>query len=128
MTRFRFFTAEPTPQSSACSAVHSTNALSRKHLGSQIHDNCGSEPVSVRCATDNLFLCNGCNWDVHGSCSVYASHDRNPVEGLLGSLSALELTSAWGVNLEDKKPQSQLQLQLPLPMQLTSNWSFQRFE
>ncbi|KAL7241325.1 hypothetical protein ACSBR2_006863 [Camellia fascicularis] len=97
--------------------VHSANALSRKHLRSQICDNCGSEPVSVRCATDNLLLCHDCDWDAHGSCSVSASHDRNPVEGFSGSPSALELASALGVDLEDKKPQSQL---LSIP-----NWNFQ---
>ncbi|CAL5338089.1 unnamed protein product [Camellia sinensis] len=97
--------------------VHSANALSRKHLRSQICDNCGSEPVSVRCATDNLLLCHDCDWDAHGSCSVSASHDRNPVEGFSGSPSALELASALGIDLEDKKPQSQLP---SIP-----NWSFQ---
>ncbi|OMO61001.1 Zinc finger, B-box [Corchorus capsularis] len=87
--------------------VHSANLLSRKHLRSQICDNCGTEPVSVRCATDNLVLCQECDWDAHGSCSVSAAHDRTPVEGFSGCPSALELASAWGFDLEDKKPSDQ---------------------
>ncbi|KAL2547241.1 Zinc finger protein CONSTANS-LIKE 14 [Forsythia ovata] len=84
--------------------VHSANALSKKHLRSQICDNCGSEPVSVRCATDNLVLCQECDWDAHGSCNVSAAHDRLPVEGFSGCPSALELASAWGLEIDDKKP------------------------
>lgn len=83
--------------------VHSANALSRKHIRSQICDNCSSEPVSVRCVTDNLVLCQECDWDAHGSCSVSASHDRNPVEGFSGCPSPLELASIWGFDLDDKK-------------------------
>ncbi|KAF8408465.1 hypothetical protein HHK36_007619 [Tetracentron sinense] len=83
--------------------VHSANALSRKHLRSQICDNCSSEPVSVRCSTDNLLLCQECDWDAHGTCSISASHDRNPVEGFSGCPSPLELASLWGFDLGDKK-------------------------
>ncbi|XP_022748904.1 zinc finger protein CONSTANS-LIKE 14-like isoform X1 [Durio zibethinus] len=83
--------------------VHSANLLSRKHLRSQICDNCGTEPVSVRCATDSLVLCQECDWDAHGGCSVSAAHDRTPVEGFSGCPSALELASAWGYDLEEKK-------------------------
>lgn len=95
--------------------VHSANALSRKHLRSQICDNCGSEPVSVRCATDNLVLCQDCDWDAHGSCSVSAAHDRNPVEGFSGCPSAIELASIWGLEIEDKKPE--------VPINDEPNWA-----
>ncbi|XP_022725995.1 zinc finger protein CONSTANS-LIKE 14-like [Durio zibethinus] len=84
--------------------VHSANLLSRKHLRSQICDNCSTEPVSVRCATDNLVLCQECDWDGHASCSASAAHDRTPVEGFSGCPSALELASAWGFDLDEKKP------------------------
>ena len=87
--------------------VHSANALSRKHIRSQICDNCSSEPVSVRCCTDNLVLCQDCDWDAHGSCSVSAAHDRNPVEGFSGCPSAAELSAIWGFDIneeEEKKP------------------------
>ncbi|KAJ6882085.1 hypothetical protein NC651_028638 [Populus alba x Populus x berolinensis] len=47
--------------------VHSTNLLLRKHVRSQICDNCTSELVSVRCVNDNLILCQECDWDVHGT-------------------------------------------------------------
>ncbi|CAN4124149.1 unnamed protein product [Withania somnifera] len=87
--------------------VHSANALSKKHLRSQICDNCGSEPVSVRCATDNLVLCRECDWDAHGSCAVSGAHDRNPVEGFSGCPSASDLASAWGLDIEAKKPPQQ---------------------
>ncbi|KAJ9709951.1 hypothetical protein PVL29_001435 [Vitis rotundifolia] len=83
--------------------VHSANALSRKHLRSQICDNCSSEPVSVRCSTDNMVLCQECDWDAHGSCSVSAAHDRKPVEGFSGCPSAVELSSIWGLDIEEKK-------------------------
>ncbi|KAK3223743.1 hypothetical protein Dsin_010768 [Dipteronia sinensis] len=84
--------------------VHSANLLSKKHVRSQICDNCCGEPVAVRCATDNLVLCQECDWDAHGSCSVSASHDRVPIDGFSGCPSALELSSFWGFDLEDKKP------------------------
>lgn len=90
--------------------VHSANALSRKHVRSQICDNCGSEPVSVRCVTDNLVLCQECDWDAHGSCAVSATHHRNPVEGFSGCPSAVELASVWGLEIADKKPNVQQQL------------------
>ncbi|XP_060214255.1 zinc finger protein CONSTANS-LIKE 13-like [Lycium barbarum] len=89
--------------------VHSANALSKKHLRSQICDNCGSEPVSIRCATDNLVLCQECDWDAHGTCVVSDAHDRNPVEGFSGCPSVYELASAWGLDIDAKKP-TQLQL------------------
>ncbi|KAL3511487.1 hypothetical protein ACH5RR_030888 [Cinchona calisaya] len=83
--------------------VHSANALSRKHLRSQICDNCSSDPVSVRCATDNLVLCQDCDWDAHGSCVFSKAHDRSLVEAFSGCPSALELASAWGLEIQDKK-------------------------
>lgn len=88
--------------------VHSANALSKKHIRSQICDNCGSEPVSIRCATDNLVLCQECDWDAHGSCA----HDRTPVEGFSGCPCASELASAWGLDIEAKKPSTPTHLQL----------------
>lgn len=87
--------------------VHSANALSKKHLRSQICDNCGSEPVSIRCTTDNLVLCQECDWDAHGSCAVSGAHDRSPVEGFSGCPSASDLASAWGLDIEAKKPPQQ---------------------
>lgn len=86
--------------------VHSANQLSCKHLRSQICDNCGSEPVSVRCITDNLVLCQGCDWDAHGNCSASASHECSAVKYFSGSLSAIELASLWGFDLNylNKKP------------------------
>ncbi|XP_057949657.1 zinc finger protein CONSTANS-LIKE 15 [Malania oleifera] len=101
--------------------VHSANALSRKHLRSQICDNCGSEPVSVRCATDNLVLCQECDWDAHGSCSVSAAHDRTSVEGFSGCPSPSELADLWGLDLEDKKSQSNNIIQATAP----PNWASQ---
>ncbi|XP_004239301.2 zinc finger protein CONSTANS-LIKE 14-like [Solanum lycopersicum] len=83
--------------------VHSANALSKKHLRSQICDNCGSEPVSIRCDTDKLVLCQECDWDAHGSCAVSGAHDRSPVEGFSGCPSASDLASAWGLDIESKK-------------------------
>ncbi|XP_042500382.1 zinc finger protein CONSTANS-LIKE 14-like isoform X2 [Macadamia integrifolia] len=85
--------------------VHSANALSHKHLRSQICDNCCSELASVRCSTDNLVLCQECDWDAHGNCSVSTSHERSPLEGFSGCPSPLELASIWGLDLsDDKKP------------------------
>lgn len=48
-------------------------------------------------------LCQECDWDAHGSCSVSAAHDRAPIEGFSGCPSALELVSLWGFDLGDKK-------------------------
>ncbi|PSS12093.1 Zinc finger protein like [Actinidia chinensis var. chinensis] len=97
--------------------VHSANPLSGKHIRSQICENCGCEPVSTRCATDNLLLCHDCDSDAHATSSVSSAHDRHPVGGFSGCPSALELASAWGINLEGKKPQS--------PMQSMVDWTFQ---
>ncbi|GMH15097.1 hypothetical protein Nepgr_016938 [Nepenthes gracilis] len=85
--------------------VHSANALSRKHLRSQICDNCGSEPASVRCSTDQLALCQDCDWEAHSTCSVSAaSHDRTLLDGFSGCPTALELASVWGLDLDSKSP------------------------
>lgn len=96
--------------------VHSANALSRKHLRSQICDNCSSQPVSVRCSTDNLVLCQECDWDAHGSCSVSAAHDRSPVDGFSGCPSSLELASLWGFDLADEKSSVPPHLNFSAPM------------
>nr|DAD35014.1 TPA_asm: hypothetical protein HUJ06_005654 [Nelumbo nucifera] len=88
--------------------VHSANALSRKHLRSQICDNCSSQPVSVRCSTDHLVLCQDCDWDAHVSRSLSTTHECCPVEGFSGCPSALELDSIWGFDLADKKYAMQL--------------------
>lgn len=99
--------------------VHSANALSKKHLRSQICDNCASQPVSTRCATDNLLLCQDCDWDAHGSTTSSSSaHRRTPVDAFSGCPSALHLASAWGFDLDLKTPQLQ-------PQQPILNWSYQ---
>nr|GMD79252.1 zinc finger protein CONSTANS-LIKE 14-like [Ipomoea batatas] len=83
--------------------VHAANALSRKHLRSQICDNCGAEPVAVRCSSENLVLCQECDWDAHASCAVSAAHDRSPVEAFSGCPVAAELAGIWGLEIEEKK-------------------------
>ncbi|XP_051116453.1 zinc finger protein CONSTANS-LIKE 14 [Andrographis paniculata] len=83
--------------------VHAANALSKKHVRSQICDNCGGEPASVRCATDGLVLCQECDWDAHGSCSVAAAHDRCPIEGFSGCPTAVELAASWGLEIVEEK-------------------------
>ncbi|XP_073048971.1 zinc finger protein CONSTANS-LIKE 14 [Primulina eburnea] len=83
--------------------VHSANALSKKHLRSQICDNCAAEPSAVRCATDNLVLCQDCDWDAHAACAVTASHQRAPVEGFSGCPSVFDLAAGWGLELQDKR-------------------------
>ncbi|KAH6837826.1 hypothetical protein C2S53_000544 [Perilla frutescens var. hirtella] len=84
--------------------VHCANALSKKHLRSQICDNCAAEPASFRCATDGLVLCQDCDWDAHGSRLVAAAHDRCPIEGFSGCPSPFELAAAWGLEIQEKKP------------------------
>ncbi|KAK9063560.1 hypothetical protein SSX86_017430 [Deinandra increscens subsp. villosa] len=80
--------------------VHSANALSGKHLRSQICDGCRSAPVSVRCSTDNLVLCRDCDSDNHAAFSVSGSHDRTPIEGFTGTPSPVDLASRWGLDLD----------------------------
>ncbi|XP_059669934.1 zinc finger protein CONSTANS-LIKE 15-like isoform X2 [Cornus florida] len=82
--------------------VHSANALSLKHLRSQICDNCRSEPVSVRCYTDNLVLCGDCDSDTHDNCSVSSLHRREPVQDFSGCPSAIELALVWGFHLQPR--------------------------
>ncbi|XP_073134973.1 zinc finger protein CONSTANS-LIKE 14-like [Henckelia pumila] len=86
--------------------VHKANALSKKHLRSQICDNCAAEPSAVRCATDNLLLCQDCDWDAHAACAVSSSHQRGPVEGFSGCPSVFYLAAAWGLELQEKKTAS----------------------
>lgn len=87
--------------------VHSANALSKKHLRSQICDNCAAEPASFRCATDGLVLCQDCDWDAHGSRLVAAAHDRSPVDSFSGCPSAYEMAAAWGLEIEEKKKKAE---------------------
>ncbi|KAJ4961283.1 hypothetical protein NE237_021193 [Protea cynaroides] len=62
-----------------------------------------SEPASVRCSTDNLVLCQECDWDAHDTCSISASHERSPLEDFSGCPSPLELTSIWGFDICGEK-------------------------
>lgn len=73
--------------------VHSANALSLRHLRSQICDNCRAEPVSVRCCTENLMLCQDCDWNSHYNSSVSSVHKRSSVDGFSGCPSVTELAS-----------------------------------
>ncbi|XP_075523941.1 zinc finger protein CONSTANS-LIKE 15-like isoform X2 [Primulina tabacum] len=86
--------------------IHSANALSKKHLRSQICDNCAAESSAVLCATDNLLLCQDCEWDAHAACAVSASHQRFPVEGFSGCPSVFDLAASWGLELQEKKTAS----------------------
>ncbi|KAI6699099.1 hypothetical protein NL676_019218 [Syzygium grande] len=75
--------------------VHFANLLCRKHLRSQICDNCTSAPApaSARCFTDNLILCQDCDWNAHVAFPVPSSHHRSRIDGFSGCPSALELAS-----------------------------------
>lgn len=80
--------------------VHSANALSLKHVRSQICDNCRNDAASVRCLTDNLVLCPRCDWDSHGGggASSTTLHQLRRVEGLSGCPSVTEIASALGID------------------------------
>ncbi|MED6174849.1 hypothetical protein PIB30_072920 [Stylosanthes scabra] len=81
--------------------VHSANALSLKHVRSQICDNCRNEPAAVRCATDNLVLCSDCDSDAHNGSSVASSHHaRHRLQGFSGCPPALEIAAALGIELK----------------------------
>ncbi|XP_047312864.1 zinc finger protein CONSTANS-LIKE 14 [Impatiens glandulifera] len=82
--------------------VHSANALSLKHVRSQICDNCRSDSVTIRCTTDNLVLCNECDSDAHGNTSVASLHNRVSIHGFSGCPSVTELASVWGFVLNHK--------------------------
>ncbi|KAG9136812.1 hypothetical protein Leryth_004565 [Lithospermum erythrorhizon] len=83
--------------------VHSANALSKKHIRSQICDDCNKEPVSIRCDLDNLVLCQDCDIDQHGTSDFKVEHVRTSVEGFSGVPSAIELASCWGLKFDQKK-------------------------
>ncbi|XVF13854.1 hypothetical protein REPUB_Repub09cG0004900 [Reevesia pubescens] len=83
--------------------VHSANALSLKHVRSQICDGCKNKPASFLCSNDNLMLCQDCDWNSHSSnCSVSPLHQRSPVEGFSGCPSVAELASLFGFDLKPK--------------------------
>ncbi|TYG73271.1 hypothetical protein ES288_D04G088100v1 [Gossypium darwinii] len=93
--------------------VHSANALSLKHVRSQICDGCKAKPASFLCSIDNLMLCHDCDWSSHNknnnnisssssnSC-VSTMHERAPIEVFSGRPSVVELASLFELmNLED---------------------------
>lgn len=83
--------------------VHSANALSLKHVRSQICDGCRAKPASFLCSTDNLMLCPDCDWDSHNTnCSVSPLHERSRVDGFSGRPSVTELASLFGFDLKPK--------------------------
>ncbi|KAL1172836.1 hypothetical protein V6Z11_A05G374800 [Gossypium hirsutum] len=91
--------------------VHSANALSLKHVRSQICDGCKAKPASFLCSIDNLMLCHDCDWSSHSnnnssssssSSCVSAMHERAPVEGFSGRPSVVELASLFGFDLKPK--------------------------
>lgn len=81
--------------------VHSANALSKKHVRSQLCDSCKDEPVIVYCAADDAVLCQECDWDTHGGAST-GHHQRHSIEGFTGCPSAEILATKWGFDLSDK--------------------------
>ncbi|KAJ6302302.1 hypothetical protein OIU77_016397 [Salix suchowensis] len=81
--------------------IHSANALSLKHVRSQICDNCRAGPASIHSSNDNLFLCQDCDWgSQNSSLSVPSLHNRNPVEGFMGSPPVVELASLFGFDFK----------------------------
>ena len=74
--------------------VHSANALSRKHLRTQICNGCSSQPVTFRCSDDGLSLCQDCDFDV--------PHERVPLEGFSDCPTAMELAATWSLDLAGK--------------------------
>lgn len=81
--------------------VHSANALSLKHIRSQICDNCRAEPASIQCLTDNLALCQNCDWDSHNSkCSVSSLHNRTLIHGFMDCPPVIQLASLFGFDLK----------------------------
>lgn len=89
--------------------VHAANALSRKHVRSQICNNCGAAASAVRCAAENLALCQDCDFDVHSAADESGSgHTRAAVEGFTGSPSAVELAALWCIELDSKDCGDQL--------------------
>lgn len=81
--------------------VHSANALSKKHVRSQLCDSCKDEPVIVYCAADDAVLCQECDWETHGGAST-GHHQRHSIEGFTGCPSAEILATKWGFDLSDK--------------------------
>ncbi|XP_047321942.1 zinc finger protein CONSTANS-LIKE 13-like [Impatiens glandulifera] len=79
--------------------VHSANALSLKHVRSQICDNCRSDSVAVRCITENLVLCSECDSDAHGSSTV-GIHDLERIQGFSGCPTATKIASVCGIVLK----------------------------
>ncbi|KAL4314366.1 zinc finger protein CONSTANS-LIKE 14-like [Arachis ipaensis] len=81
--------------------VHSANALSLKHVRSQICNNCRNEPATVRYATNNLVLCNDCDSDTHNSSTIASSlHTHHRLHGFSGCPPALEIAAALGIELK----------------------------
>ncbi|GMJ09445.1 B-box domain protein 12 [Hibiscus trionum] len=84
--------------------VHSANALSLKHVRSQICDGCKAKPASFLCSHDNLMLCHDCDRNSHNAtdCCGSATHQRSPVEGFSGRPSVIQLASLFGFDLKPK--------------------------
>ncbi|KAK8715930.1 hypothetical protein V6N13_043254 [Hibiscus sabdariffa] len=84
--------------------VHSANALSLKHVRSQICDGCKAKPASFLCSDDNLMLCHDCDRNSHNGsgCCGSATHQRSPVEGFSGRPSVIQLASLFGFDLKPK--------------------------
>ncbi|KAK9037189.1 hypothetical protein V6N11_022110 [Hibiscus sabdariffa] len=84
--------------------VHSANALSLKHVRSQICDGCKAKPASFLCSDDNLMLCHDCDRNSHNGsdCCSSATHQRSPVEGFSGRPSVIQLASLFGFDLKPK--------------------------
>ncbi|KAL4366323.1 hypothetical protein GQ457_05G019560 [Hibiscus cannabinus] len=88
--------------------VHSTDALSLKHVRSQICDGCRAKPASFLCSDDNLMLCHDCDRNSHNSSGCCGSamhqhqHQRSPVEGFRGRPSVIQLASVFGFDLKPK--------------------------
>lgn len=78
--------------------VHAANALSRKHIRSQICHNCGAAASTVRCAAGKLALCHECDSDLHAASAD--GYTREAIEGFSGSPTAAELAALWCLQLD----------------------------
>ncbi|XP_057507644.1 zinc finger protein CONSTANS-LIKE 10-like isoform X1 [Actinidia eriantha] len=83
----------------SCDAkVHSANALSNRHPRTLVCEACRYRAAYVRCSDHRMFMCRGCDNNLHDHTS---RHRKQVIRSYMGCPSAKDFAVLWGFELNE---------------------------
>ncbi|GFZ00262.1 B-box zinc finger family protein [Actinidia rufa] len=83
----------------SCDAkVHSANALSNRHPRTLLCEACRYRAAYVRCSDHRMFMCRGCDNNLHDHTS---RHRKRVIRSYMGCPSAKDFAVLWGFQLKE---------------------------